>query len=81
MAFMNLKTIAFQNKKNFLTSQICSFYFFCYLVSLITSQICHFLCQDKALKRIGVTKSNVFTEFVMTLMASPPVIHRKTKVI
>ena len=47
--------------KNFLTSQVCSFYFsFWYLISIITSQIWHCGCEKKASKAIDFPKSNFF---------------------
>ena len=36
-----------------------------------------FFCQGMVSKGIGVTKSKVFKEFVMTLLASTRVFHKK----
>ena len=44
---------------------------------LITARIGHFCCQEMVSKRIGVTKSNVFSVFVMTLLASRHVLQKR----
>ena len=69
MAFKTLKTIDFQ-KKHFLFSQFCSFY--CLLVThsrQLEAKMTNFL-SGEVVKGIDVTQSNVFKEFVMTLLAS-----------
>ena len=41
----------------------------------------NYFCQGKVSKGIVVTKSNVFKEFVMNLLASTRVFHKKSKLI
>ena len=76
MAFMTLKTIVFQNEKNFNCAILFLLLSVCYLLSLIKG-IDDIFFQGKVTKEIGVTKSNVFKEFVMTLLASTRVFHKK----
>ena len=75
---MTLKTIVFQNeKKNISTWQFCPF-FVCFSPGLVNKRLKMTLfCQGKVSKGIGVTKSNVFKEFVMILLASTRVFHKK----
>ena len=72
MAFMTLKTIVSQNKKHFA--------FFPFIVCLLPSLVNYkpnmtILLSWEGVKD-GVTKSNVFKEFVMTLLASARVFQK-----
>ena len=77
MAFMTLKTIVFQNEKKFNFAILFLLLSVGYLVSLIKGKIRHYFCQGKLSKAIGVTKSNVLRESVMTLLAFTRVFHKK----
>ena len=82
MAFMALKTIVFQNEKK--TFQLRNFvpFIVCLLPGLVNYSLrWHYFCQGKVPKGIGVTKSNVFKEFVMILLASTRVFHKKSQFI
>ena len=72
MALITMKTIVFQNEKK-KTFQLRNFvpFFVCLLPGLVNKRLKMALfCQGTVSKGIGVTKSNVLKEFVMTLRAS-----------
>ena len=77
MAFMTIKTIVFQNlKKKFFNFAILFFLCFFLLPNLVSLlQVKYNIMGVKGIRGIGVPKS--FKEFVMTLLASTPVFHKK----
>ena len=75
MAFMTLKITVFQNIKKTL-------YFNLFIVCLLHSLVNYrhnmtILLSIEGVKEVGVTKTNVFKELVMTLLASTWVFHKK----
>ena len=78
MAFITLKTIVFQNEKK--TFQLRNFvpFIVCLLPGLVNYwlKMPLFLSREGVI-RIAVTKSNFFKEFVMILLASTRVFHKK----
>ena len=75
---MTLNILLFENKKTLFKFEVLSSLLpICCLVSLTTGQKGYFWCQRKVSECIGVPKSNVFKDFVMTLLASTRVFHRK----
>ena len=78
MTFMTLKTIVFQKENK--TIQLCNFvpFIVCLLPGLVNLRLKMTLfLSRKVSKGIGVTKSKIFIEFVMTLLASIRVFHKK----
>ena len=77
MAFITLKTIVFLNKKTARTSQFCSFYCLFITYSRYYRPNMTMLWSNEGVKGIGFTKSNVYNEVVMTLLATTRVFHKK----
>ena len=78
---MTLKTVVSKIKKNFFTCNFFPLIFRLLPSPVITGQKRQNFVSWEGVKTIGVTKSNVFAEFVMTLLASTRVFHKKGKLI
>ena len=79
---MTSETTVFQNKKALFNFAILFLFFVCLLTSLFNCKPNMIILLSKeGVKEIGVTKSKVFEEFVMTLLASTRVFHKKCKLV